>query len=80
MLFAPETSVFAQLSHLFMSQISIRGPRVKSQLGLISTNFCHSIHLFITIICWDQTPPYPIMCSIVLILFTKKLSEDTVSR
>jgi hypothetical protein len=29
-LFAPETSVFAQLSHLFMSQISIREPRVKS--------------------------------------------------
>jgi hypothetical protein len=30
MLFAPETSVFAQRSHLFMSQVSIRGPRVKS--------------------------------------------------
>jgi hypothetical protein len=29
MLFAPETSVFAQLSHLFMSLISIRGPQVK---------------------------------------------------
>jgi hypothetical protein len=30
MLSAPEISVFAQFSHLFMSQILIREPRVKS--------------------------------------------------
>jgi hypothetical protein len=30
MLFAPEISVFAQLSLFFRSQILIRGPRVKS--------------------------------------------------
>jgi hypothetical protein len=46
MLFAPETSVFAQLSHLFMSQIAIRGPRVKSP----PTSVIKVIYLFLSFV------------------------------
>jgi hypothetical protein len=51
MLFAPETSVFAQLSHLFMSQIAIRGPRVKSHwVKFPPTSVIKVIYLFLSFV------------------------------
>jgi hypothetical protein len=50
MLFTPETSVFAQLCHLFMSQISIRElnlPESNVHQLLLLNSFIYSYHLLV---------------------------------
>jgi hypothetical protein len=74
MLFTPETSIFAQLSHLFMSQISIRERESNLpesniyQLQLLNS-FIYSYQLFRL----NAT-------TIDLIPFFEKPSEGTASR
>jgi hypothetical protein len=88
MLFSPETSVFAQLSHLFMSQISIREPRVKSTGAKCPpTSVIKFIYLFLPFVGTKHhhtrlfvKSNLSEVWSIVLILFFEKPSEGTASR
>jgi hypothetical protein len=85
MLFAPETSIFAQLSNLFMSQFSIREPRVKSNwVKFPPTSAIKFIYLFQPFVGTKRLHTRLFVksnlsevCSVVLILFFEKPSEGT---